>query len=662
MEEEEGGHPLGSWGIHGWSDPSSGEEVAAGERPRGDDAGDSSGTLVGDEVASDEAELTAVGSSSDGPGTGGHAGRGGPGGPRTPPGWPPSGSQTRDEVARGGDPGGPAGPERGLGQEEVHDVKAELEQRVEQLAARAARVESFVAELEDIFIRVEDSYSGLQAGADSRLAGLMESLLDRYSGLARLLEEERRLKTERLYVQLLQCGRGLAASRDLAAAARRAARLRDRVPFLLSAEAINDRIVEAVGSFLGVSPQPRTSADLLEFRLEFSRERRALRALTCTAAPSAPRLGPQEEGGATSRSFTVRWGVGARDVITHFTLTWRGAGPDSTERSVGVRGACCSCVVTGLEANSAHVVHVVAHGPHGASAVSEAHVYHTVPEAPEFVERDCAWCPDGAALCWKSRGVGSVSSFSLEFTRLHADPEGGDGEEGSGLRTISGIQGCSRLVSLRPAQRYRFLLRALNAAGPSDTGRALIIETRGAHFTLDPETAHPRLRVSEDGTRVTCPAGEPEDPGDAGAQEGDGDPELFDGCWLSVLGASPSPPTSRAPLYWEVSVDAASGFCVGLEKEGGSCLLRYAGEPSRLELLEEGGRVKELLVSLLPTRLGILYRPLRSLLSFYDAQRGQLLAGGPVPRGPGSARPALILEGPGSLQLHTRIPVPSFAA
>lgn len=370
--------------------------------------------------------------------------------------------------------------------------------------------------------------------------------------------------------------------------------------------------------------------------------------LKSIAVPQTPKLQPQEASSATSSSVMVYWKVNEGDVIDCFQVYCmeEPQGAMSEEYRVTVKESYCT--LEDLEPDKCYLVWVMAVNYTGCSLPSEKTSFRTAPSGPVIKSEECTVCWDTATIRWSSANLDAVECFTLEYCKQYAC-------EGEGLRSVSGIRNCEQKVLLQPSENYLFYIKAVNYAGASEQSEAALISTKGTRFHLLKETANSALVLSEDGTAIHYQE-----------QTFKHRAKLNDS--LGVLGELLPP---RGYHYWETAVGGSEAYRIGvlypstprdspLGQNSTSWCIRCNSSPTsrRFEFLHSTTQA-DIQVAELPLRIGTLLDYLHGRLLFFNTQSGQLLFSYRHTFTE-ACHPALAVDRPGSLTLHTGIQTPDF--
>ncbi|GLD74924.1 cardiomyopathy-associated protein 5-like protein [Lates japonicus] len=210
--------------------------------------------------------------------------------------------------------------------------------------------------------------------------------------------------------------------------------------------------------------------------------------------------------------------------------------------------------------------------------------------------------------------------------------------------------------SPQPSENYLFHIKAVNEAGASEQSEAALISTKGTRFHLLKASAHSALELSVDQTTLHYP------------QDTYENTPLTDKKCPSILGELLP---ARGHYYWETIVTGSTAYRLGvaystanrdnsLGENSLSWCLQCIPTPSgcRYQLLHNDVQTSVFVIEM-PERVGTLLDYQLGRLSFYNAQRGQLI-GTFSQRFTQPCHPALALEMPGSLEVSMVPEVPEF--
>ncbi|KAJ7994584.1 hypothetical protein DPEC_G00250990 [Dallia pectoralis] len=504
-------------------------------------------------------------------------------------------------------------------EDNVNIIRTKLEERVTEM-------ENFAGHLEEIFLTVEENFSRREQHLEQHHNDVLQTLSQRYEERTAALGEEKKMKLETLYNQLLGCGHALDASKSLIEDAQELYRTENKRLFLQSVTSTMKRIEE----FAKEKPE-LTLATSLEFETplaDLSDVKTMMDSVNIVPAPSAPVINPQVVNSATRTSLRVCWSLFSDDTVEFYELYYRPVLEDAPAADSAEAPDVCKvkvkethCRVENLRPNGQYEFWVTATNTTGISPASEKAVYMTVPSPPIIRERECSSCPDAALIRWESGNTNPVESYTVELNETGSDGEGGVAE------SIVAVPTCECLIQLQSGREYLISVRAVNIGGPSERSEAISISTTGTVFHLLQDTAHPCLSLSEDGFSMFY--GDEELPISAMTF----DDNTFARC-VAVLGDLIP---VRGRRYWEVQVEEATEYRVGVAYEdtqrnsylGGtnsSWCMRHILTPSRhkYEFLHDGWS-PDIRITVNPLRIGLSLDYDQGTLSFFNTELEQHL-------------------------------------
>ncbi|GAA6073504.1 fibronectin type III and SPRY domain-containing protein 2, partial [Tachysurus ichikawai] len=299
----------------------------------------------------------------------------------------------------------------------AQEIKNELHKRSSSLAEKVTQMENFLSNLEEIFITVEENFGRQEQNLEQHYNDVLQTLSQRFKDNSAALLDEKKLKLEALYGQLLHCGDTLTASKELIEHAQELHRCDDKHFFLqmvMSAikrmeEFSKDQVELKVGVSLDFAPPP---SDLTEVK-------HMMDSVNVVPAPSAPVMNPQLVNSASPSSLRVCWSLFSDDTVNFYKLYCRQISEDiatETMQDVSVlRVKETHCVVKDLRPNSQYEFWVTATNTTGISPASEKAVYMTVPSPPVIRKHECVSCLDAALIRWDSGNTNPVESYTLEL-------------------------------------------------------------------------------------------------------------------------------------------------------------------------------------------------------------------------------------------------------
>uniref|UniRef100_A0AAY4DFI8 Fibronectin type III and SPRY domain containing 2 n=1 Tax=Denticeps clupeoides TaxID=299321 RepID=A0AAY4DFI8_9TELE len=496
----------------------------------------------------------------------------------------------------------------------VSKTKGKLEEKITQM-------ENFASNLEEIFITVEDNFGRQEQNLEQHYNDVLQTLSQRYEESASALENEKKVKLESLYSQLICCGKMMDTTKELIEVAQKLYRTENKCSFLrVSFHCCTTKFYHSFMLYrCTVSPFETLTAD-------FSDIKHMMDSINIVPAPSAPVMNPQIPNSASLTSLRVCWSLFSDDTVEYYELYSRPISEDMSVES-GLEASMVKVkethyTVTELVPNAQYEFWVTATNTTGISPSSEKAVYMTVPAPPIIKPQECTSCPDAALIRWDSGNTNPVDSYTVELAEI--GPEVG---ESSITESIVAIPTCECLIQLQPGTRYLVYVRAVNIGGPSERSQPFTVVTIGTFFHLLEDTAHPCLSISEDGFTMFYTDDE------LPLSEMAFTDESFARC-VAVLGDLIP---IRSKHYWEVEVDPNTEYRIGVAYEdtqrnaylGGnnaSWCMRHVLTPSRhkYEFLHNGW-TPDIRITRHPLRIGVALDYDHGKLSFFNADLEQHL-------------------------------------
>uniref|UniRef100_A0A6I8N777 Fibronectin type III and SPRY domain containing 2 n=1 Tax=Ornithorhynchus anatinus TaxID=9258 RepID=A0A6I8N777_ORNAN len=540
----------------------------------------------------------------------------------------------------------------------IETAKDEVYRNMDRLEEQIAQMENFASHLEEVFITVEENFGRQEQNFEVHYNEVLEALAQKYEEKIQALGEEKREKLEALYGQLVSCGENLDICKELMETTEEICH-QEKVDFIKDAVVMADRL----GEFLKTKTEVELSArpDFRDQTIDFSEVEQLMDTFHTVIAPSAPVINPQTPNSATGSTVKVCWSLFSDDTVEGYELRYKpvtdGTGSEGkTEFTMKVKETYCT--VTDLLPNTQYEFWVTAVNSTGASPLSESAVYVTAPSPPIVKSQEICSCEHAALLRWESGNLNPVDSYTIEFA---ADTAGGDNQEAGCpvTESIVGIPAREALVQLQPNQSYQIHVRAINVGGPSERSRPVPVRTTGCYFYLNKDTAHPCLSISDDGFTILRKEG--------ALLAGDALPSdiRFTGCAAVLARLIPV----RGRHYWEVEVDGASDYTVGVAFEdvprhdslganSSSWCMRHSCTSSRhkYEFLH-GGLTPEIQITIPPRKIGLLLDYETCKLSFFNVAISQHLYTFSC-RLRDLVHPCFSLEKPGSLKICNGVSPP----
>ncbi|XP_066568082.1 cardiomyopathy-associated protein 5 [Amia ocellicauda] len=525
-----------------------------------------------------------------------------------------------------------------------NDIKNKLTELIADLQGRTEKIEDLVAELELAFNTVEENCTKAEQGLDEQNDEMMKTVLEQYEDMSQKMEDEKKHKLEQLYDQIVTFQESIESAKETLEKTVKEVEQPDELAFVTSAKDINRSLNKALQTTVSLELTPSAFPVFEDYAKSTSGNGHKL--LKGIAVPQTPRVQPQEANSATSTSVTVYWKVNEGDVIDCFQVYCmeEPQGAMSEEYRVTVKESYCT--LEDLEPDKCYLVWVMAVNYTGCSLPSEKTSFRTAPSSPMIKTEECTVCWDSATIRWSSPNLSAVESFTLEYCRQYAC-------EGEGLRSISGVRNCEQKVLLHPNENYLFYIKAVNYAGASEQSEAALISTKGTRFLLLKETANSALLLSDDKTTIHYP------------EHTFRQRATLNDC-LGILGELLPP---RGYHYWETAVGGSEAYRIGVaypstphdsplgQNSTSWCIHCYTTPTScRFEFLHNSVQADIQVVDV-PERIGTLLNYRHGRLLFFNPQNGQLLCSCRH-RFTEACHPALAVEKPGSLTLHTGMEMP----
>ncbi|XP_051726293.1 fibronectin type III and SPRY domain-containing protein 2 isoform X2 [Ctenopharyngodon idella] len=539
----------------------------------------------------------------------------------------------------------------------AQQMKDELSRSRSKLSEKIVEMENFASNLEEIFITVEENFGRQEQNLEQHYNEVLQTLSQRNDVRAAALDEQKNRKLERLYSELLQCGRSLDASKELIESAQEVHRRQDKRAFLQAVMPVIKRVEQF--SSTEVDLKLGVSLDFDVPTTDLSDVRQMMDSINVLPAPSAPVMNPQICNSATDTSLHVCWSLFSDDTVEFYELHWRLISDDCTMETPQdvsqLKVKETHCTVSDLLPNAQYELWVTATNTTGISPASERAVYMTVPSPPVIKPRQCVSSLDAALIRWDSGNTNPVESYTLEFRERDADGSG------TATESIVAIPSCECLVQLQPWKRYIISVRAVNIGGPSERSEPIDVSTAGTFFHLLEDTAHPSLSLSADGLTMFYLDE------DLPLSHMTFSDSTFARC-VAVLGDLVP---IRGQYYWEIEVDEDTEFRVGVAYEdtqrnsylGGnntSWCMRHIVTPSRhkYEFLHNGW-TPDIRITVQPLRIGVFLDYAAGILSFYNAALRQHLHTFSC-HFLHYLHPCFALDNPGALTLCTGLSAPAY--
>uniref|UniRef100_A0A4W4GKC5 Fibronectin type III and SPRY domain containing 2 n=1 Tax=Electrophorus electricus TaxID=8005 RepID=A0A4W4GKC5_ELEEL len=172
------------------------------------------------------------------------------------------------------------------------------------LSERTTQMENFASNLEEIFITVEENFGRQEQNLEQHYNDVLQTLSQRRHERITALQDEKKLKMEALYGELLSCGRALDASKEL----------------IEKAQDLNQE----------ENLKMPISLDFVIPSTDFSDVKQMMESINVVPAPSAPVMNPQVSNSATASTLRVCWSLFSDDTVDFYELYCRHISEDST--------------------------------------------------------------------------------------------------------------------------------------------------------------------------------------------------------------------------------------------------------------------------------------------------------------------------------------------
>ncbi|XP_078097260.1 fibronectin type III and SPRY domain-containing protein 2 isoform X4 [Mustelus asterias] len=326
-------------------------------------------------------------------------------------------------------------------------AKLECQNNVKKLEQQVVQMETFVNHLEEIFVTVEENIGKQEHYLEVQYDDLMQFLMQGYEDRSQELEDEKKLKLEKLYGELMSCGQSIDLYKELLESTEQLYKTEDKPAFLKNGQIILARLEE----FLQVdfNPEFPTTTEFEKYPIDMPEVQRLIDSIS-----SMP-----------DTSLKVK-------EMYH--------------------------TVSDLKPNTVYEFWVTATNSAGTSAESDWVKHTTVPLAPTINMRAVASCQNAALIEWESRSQNPARSYTVEFCQICS---GCDWTE-SLTESLTGITACKTLIELEANENYIFYVRALNEGGCSERSLPINVQTTGCQLYLIEETAHLSLSILDDGFTI----------------------------------------------------------------------------------------------------------------------------------------------------------------
>ncbi|XP_077119766.1 fibronectin type III and SPRY domain-containing protein 2 isoform X1 [Ranitomeya variabilis] len=536
----------------------------------------------------------------------------------------------------------------------VEEIKEEIHKNMCKLEEQITQMENFAGHLEEMYTTIEENSGRQDQNLELHCTEVIDTIASKLEDKMQALGEEKRLKLESLFEQLVDCGKSLDTSKDLMETIQQLFKQNDKVEFVKAALHTTNRLHQYFNTDINLNIS--TNADFKSITLDYSDVDQLLDSINSLPVPSPPVINPQTPNSATATSLRVCWSLFSDDTVEHYHLYYKPVSdvtPGGNREEFMIRAKETYCTVSNLLPNTQYEFWVIGINATGESPASESAVYVTAPAPPNIKTRECLSCQNAALICWESGNINPVESYTVEILKVATEAQ-----DNLVTESIVGIPICECLIQLKPNETYRISVRAVNVGGPSESSKSVSIHTTGSFFYLNEETAHPLLSISDNGFTISCEEEE-------SLEDLPYHCNKFSRCIAVLANLIPF----KGRHYWEVEVDEHAEYRIGVAYEdinrsavlganNSSWCLRHVRTPARhrYEFLHCGVS-PDIRVSIPLLRIGILLDYDCERLSFFnmdilqhfytfECQFRHLV------------HPCFALEKPGRLKIHNGIPIP----
>ncbi|CAH2274081.1 fibronectin type III and SPRY domain-containing 2 [Pelobates cultripes] len=536
----------------------------------------------------------------------------------------------------------------------VDNIKEEIHKNMTKLEEQIVQMENFASHLEEIFITIDENFVRQEQNVEMHYSEIMDVLAQKHEDNVQALGDEKKLKLESLFEQLIDSGKSLDTSKDLMETIQNLFKGKEKVEFVKTALDTTNRLNAYLNKDLDLNIS--TNAEFKNSSVDFSEVEQLLDSINIIPAPSAPVLNPQTPNSATATSLRVCWSLFSDDTVESYHLYFKPVSdgtPGEDQGECMIRAKETYCTVKDLMPNTQYEFWVIAINITGGSPASERAVYVTAPSPPIIKSEVCSSCENAALICWDSGNINPVDSYTVEIYNVTK------GENEALLtESIVGIPICESLIQLKPRETYHISVRAVNVGGPSESSKSVSIHTTGTFFHLNEDTAHPLLSISDNGFTLSCDV-----------EESLADLPYTCNTFTRCIAVMANLIPYKGKHYWEVELDEHTEYRVGVAYDdtnkngliGGnntSWCFRHVLTPARhkYEFLH-CGMSPDIRITVPPTRIGILLDYDHQKLSFYNMEILQHLFTFDC-HFQHLVHPCFALEKPGTLKIHNGIPIP----
>ncbi|KAM4037600.1 fibronectin type III and SPRY domain-containing protein 2 [Anomaloglossus baeobatrachus] len=536
----------------------------------------------------------------------------------------------------------------------LEEIKEEIHKNMCKLEEQITQMENFAGHLEEMYTTIEENSGRQDQNLELHCTEVIDTIASKLEEKMQAIGEEKRLKLESLFEQLVNCGKSLDTSKDLMETIQQLFKQNDKVEFVKTAVDTTNRLQQYFNTDINLNIP--TNADFKNITLDYSEVDQLLDSINSLPVPSAPVINPQTPNSATVTSLRVCWSLFSDDTVEHYHLYYKPVSdvtPGENREEFMIRAKETYCTVSNLLPNTQYEFWVIGINATGESPASESAVYVTAPAPPIIKTRECLSCQNAALICWESGNINPVESYTVEIFKVATETQ-----DNLVTESIVGIPICECLIQLKPNETYHISVRAVNVGGPSESSKSVSIHTTGSFFYLNEETAHPLLSISDNGFTISCEEEE-------SLEDLPYHCNKFSRCIAILANLIPF----KGRHYWEVEVDDHAEFRIGVAYEdinrsavlganNSSWCLRHIRTPARhrYEFLHCGVS-PDIRVSIPLLRIGILLDYDCDRLSFFNMDILQHLYTFEC-QFRHLVHPCFALEKPGRLKIHNGIPIP----